>query len=143
MTAYFAYGSNMSVLQMMTRCPLADCRGNASLADHDFLINQRGFATIVPKAQSTVYGILWTLSESHIASLDEYEGIAIGHYRKQQIAVSFNGQTVAAMVYVATDSNPGIAEAAYIEGIVGAATAQGLTSDYVRRLSAWLPSPLS
>jgi gamma-glutamylcyclotransferase (GGCT)/AIG2-like uncharacterized protein YtfP len=143
MTTYFAYGSNMSVSQMARRCPSAACRGNASLADHDFLINDRGFATIVPKAQSTVYGILWTLSESHIVSLDEYEGIEVGHYRKEQIAVCFNGQTVVAMVYVATDSNPGIPEASYIECIVDAATAHGLTLDYIGRLAKWLPPPLS
>ena len=139
MTTYFAYGSNMSVAQMATRCPSAACRGNASLAGHDFLINCRGFGTIVPDAQSTVHGLLWTLTDPDIASLDEYEGIAVGHYRKEHFAVSFSGQTVLAMLYVATDPSPGIPEPAYIELIVAAATTRGFSTDYVRRLAKWLP----
>ena len=139
MTTYFAYGSNMSVSQMARRCPSAACLGNASLAGYDFLINQRGFGSIVPDARSTVHGLLWTLSDPDIASLDVYEGIAVGHYRKERLAVSFNGETVVAMVYVATDANPGIPEPAYIELIVAAAAARGFSTDYVRRLAKWLP----
>jgi gamma-glutamylcyclotransferase (GGCT)/AIG2-like uncharacterized protein YtfP len=139
MTTYFAYGSNMNVSQMARRCPSAACRGNACLAGHDFLINQRGFGTIVPDSQSTVHGLLWTLSDPDIASLDEYEGIAVGYYRKEHLAVSFAGETIVAMIYVATDSSPGIPEPAYIELIVAAATARGLSTDYVRRLAKWLP----
>jgi gamma-glutamylcyclotransferase (GGCT)/AIG2-like uncharacterized protein YtfP len=139
---YFAYGSNMSISQMARRCPSAACHGNASLPGHDFLINCRGFGTIVPDPQSTVHGLLWTLSDPDIASLDEYEGIAVGHYRKERLAVSFSGETIVAMVYIATDPNPGIPEPAYIELIVEAATACGFSADYLGRLAKWLPPSL-
>ncbi|TRZ97472.1 MAG: gamma-glutamylcyclotransferase [Rhodocyclaceae bacterium] len=141
MTDYFAYGSNMSESQMMRRCPQASLSGKATLAGHDFLINGSGFATIVPEAQTTTFGILWTLSDSDILSLDEYEGIDAGHYVKERRAVLFNGQTVMAMVYIATDSNPGVPERSYLESIVDAASAHRLPPDYVRRLAEWLSPP--
>ncbi|MGH3525030.1 MAG: gamma-glutamylcyclotransferase family protein, partial [Mycobacterium sp.] len=40
--AYFAYGSNLCVRQMAHRCPGASDPRPAMLADHDWLINQRG-----------------------------------------------------------------------------------------------------
>ena len=142
MTVYFAYGSNMSLSQMARRCPGAVCRGNASLAGYDFLINCRGFGTIIPDPQATVHGLLWTLTDPDIASLDVYEGIAVGHYRKEHLAANFGGEEVVAMIYIATDPSPGVPESAYIERIVEAATARGFPADYVRRLAKW-QSPLT
>ena len=139
MTDYFAYGSNMSVSQMMRRCPQSSLSGNATLAGHDFLINGKGHATIIARTETTVFGLLWTLTDSDIRSLDDYEGIAVGYYVKERKAVRFNGQQVMALVYVATDANPGIPELPYLQGIVEAATAHRLPADYVKKLATWRP----
>jgi hypothetical protein len=47
---YFAYGSNLCVRQMALRCPDAGDPRPAVLPDHDWLINQRGVATLEPFA---------------------------------------------------------------------------------------------
>ncbi|EUA50848.1 hypothetical protein I552_1788 [Mycobacterium xenopi 3993] len=51
--AYFAYGSNLCVRQMSRRCPDAAEPRPAMLADHEWLINQRGVATVDPFAGVT------------------------------------------------------------------------------------------
>lgn len=50
MQSYFAYGSNLNVTQMARRCPDATDPRPATLADHDWLINERGVATVEPSA---------------------------------------------------------------------------------------------
>ena len=39
---YYAYGSNMDMTQMETRCPDAEFIGLATLPQYRFLINERG-----------------------------------------------------------------------------------------------------
>ena len=46
MQPYFAYGSNLDVTQMTRRCPDASDPRPAALADHGWLINERGVATV-------------------------------------------------------------------------------------------------
>ena len=59
---YFAYGSNLCVTQMALRCPDAADPRPAVLSDHDWLINQRGVATVEPLAGNQVHGVLWQVS---------------------------------------------------------------------------------
>jgi len=53
---YFAYGSNLCVRQMALRCPDAVDPRPAVLSDHDWLINQRGVATVEPFVGTQVHG---------------------------------------------------------------------------------------
>jgi gamma-glutamylcyclotransferase (GGCT)/AIG2-like uncharacterized protein YtfP len=79
---YFAYGSNMDGGQMRRRCPDANCVGVGMIPGWKFRINTRGVATIVPDDESTVYGIVWSLSKADEQSLDRYEGVSLGLYSK-------------------------------------------------------------
>src|ERR1044072_3761747 len=72
---YFAYGSHLCVQQMARRCPDATEPRRALLADHDWLINERGVATVEPFAGSEVHGVLWRLSDRDLATLDSAEGV--------------------------------------------------------------------
>ena len=57
--SYFAYGSNLCAKQMSRRCPNATDPRPATLADHDWLINERGVATVAPFDGSQVHGVVW------------------------------------------------------------------------------------
>lgn len=93
---YFAFGSNLSSTQMRARCPGAKAVGLAYLPGYEFIINERGFANVVPannnnnhnnnNATATtaggggggggVYGVLYRLaSAGEKARLDGYEGV--------------------------------------------------------------------
>lgn len=99
---YFAFGSNLSSSQMSARCPGSAAVGLAFLPDYDFIINERGFANVVPSTTSSatttttatttattppttegddyrrggVYGVLYRLSSpAEKKRLDRYEGV--------------------------------------------------------------------
>jgi len=64
-------GRNLSVRQMALRCPDASNPRRAMLADHDWLINQRGVATVEPFDGTQVHGVVWQLSDHDLATLDQ------------------------------------------------------------------------
>ena len=133
-STYFAYGSNMDVNQMAERCPGAIQAGVAVLPRHRFLINARGVATIVPDLTERVYGLLWSLSPKHVAALDGFEGVAIGHYQRRYLSVSAHGLPRLALVYVAVNSEPGPPRPGYVEKILVAARGLGLPEEYLAKL---------
>src|SRR5258705_7498088 len=76
---YFAYGSNLCVRQMARRCPGAVDPSPAKLADHDWLINERGVATVEPFDGSEVHGVVWRLTDHDLATLDSAQGVPVRH----------------------------------------------------------------
>jgi cation transport regulator ChaC len=136
---YFAYGSNMDEGQMALRCQHAKLVGRASLADHSFLINDRGVASVAAAPNWVVHGLLWTISRTDEKALDQYEGVKRGHYRKEVLQIKQeSGCAVDALVYIASSSNPGIPRTGYMEKIKRTATEHGLPDDYIEELQSWL-----
>ena len=140
MTFYFAYGSNMDVMQMSDRCPAALTVSTAELPSHRFVINTRGVATVVSDPTSTVQGLLWKISKKDERSLSRYEGVKHGIYKKAFVRVRLsNGTTSRALIYVATDSHPGTARPGYLEKVLSGAEGCGLPKSYIDQLKDWQP----
>ena len=132
---YFAYGSNMDVRQMAFRCPDAVILGSASLPAHAFLINTRGFATVIPAPNQVVHGVLWEISPADKARLDRYEGVASGFYRKDIVRVRVkDGTETDALIYLASDARPGQPRSGYMEGVLEAAEHCHLPETYIATL---------
>ncbi|KAI1313993.1 hypothetical protein F5Y03DRAFT_1475 [Xylaria venustula] len=95
---YFAYGSNLSTTQMLQRCPQSTAIGLARLTGWTWIINERGYANIVPKKPlwelekdtksisnayhdhspdpgAVVYGLVYRLHPNDEDALDRYEGV--------------------------------------------------------------------
>jgi gamma-glutamylcyclotransferase len=97
---YFAYGSNLSTLQMLRRCPSSVPVGLGYLAGWRWIINERGYANIVRvedshgsgkgkearKEEEGVYGLLYLLPSDDEESLDRFEGVPWA-YKKYTIEV--------------------------------------------------------
>ena len=132
---YFAYGSNMNAVQMRERCASPELRGCATLRGFRFRINTRGVATIVPDAQGCVHGVLWALTPRDIGKLDRYEGVAQGYYVRTTKSVSADAGEAVAVVYVASESEPGKPRPGYLEGIVASARALHLPGNYIAELA--------
>ncbi len=135
---YFAYGSNMDLVQMRDRCPAGVTVGVAERPSYRFMINARGVATVVPDASSSVQGLLWNLTRKDERSLNRHEGVKRGIYRKVDVEVRLSdGTRTRAFIYVARDSTPGKARSGYMEKIVSGAESCGLPSTYVDQLKNW------
>lgn len=132
---YFAYGSNMVATQMHPHCPAAQDMGMARLDGWRFLINQEGYATIVPDLSAYVLGVLWSLTSACEEALDDYEDITTGLYTKAYLEI----QGVPALVYLATNALPGHPLAGYLEAIIAEAYRRGFDPAYITQ---YLDTPL-
>jgi phage replication-related protein YjqB (UPF0714/DUF867 family) len=138
MQGYFAYGSNICVTQMAQRCPDALDPRPATLADHDWLINERGVATVEPFDGALVHGVLWQISDADLATLDRAEGVPV-RYRRDRIVVHTDDGPTEAWVYVDHRIEPGAPRPGYLERIIAAAGHHGLPARWVEFLNRWDP----
>src|SRR6185295_7742918 len=114
---YFAYGSNLNVEQMAARCPDATNPRPATLADHDWLINERGVATVEPFRGSKVHGVLWQVSDRDLAKLDSAEGVPV-RYRRDRMTVHTDDGPAQAWVYIDHRVEPCAPRPGYLERVI-------------------------
>jgi len=139
MHGYFAYGSNLCVDQMAQRCPGARDPLQAVLADHDWLINERGVATVQPFAGNTVHGVLWRVDDHDLAMLDSAEGVPV-RYRRERLTVQTVTGAALAWVYIDHRVEPGQPRPGYLERVIDGAVHHGLPSRWVDFLRRWDPA---
>lgn len=136
---YFAYGSNLCVRQMAQRCPDASDPRPATLPAHDWLINQRGVATVEPFAGTRVHGVIWQLSDGDLGALDDAEGVPT-RYRRDRLVVHTAEGPTRAWVYIDHRAVPGAPRAGYLERILDGAIHHGLPQRWIEFLRRWDPA---
>ena len=98
---YFAYGSNLNVEQMKSRCP--DSVGISAAVLSGWKLVERTYADIEPAAGECVNGALYEISERDLENLDRYEGFP-GYYIRREVMVTDNaGVFRKAWVYIMTE----------------------------------------
>jgi gamma-glutamylcyclotransferase len=133
---YFAYGSNLWRQQMRDRCPACEEVGYGVLRGYRWIISQRGYANIVLSACDEVHGKVYRLTESDEQSLDHYEGVPEGKYRKEIVPVIMDGHSTPCMVYVDPVEEEGVAWPEYVVRINRGISDAALSSGYVDRYLA-------
>ena len=130
---YFGYGSNLSKEQMAIRCPESKYYASGTLSGYSWLINERGYASIKPSESDFVLGEIFTLSQQDVDYLDIYESVEEGMYLKSNLSVETSKGTIDCLVYIASDSTPGIPQEEYIERINLGIKSANLPDDYVQK----------
>ena len=130
---YFGYGSNLSKEQMAIRCPESKYYASGTLSGYSWLINTRGYATIKPSDSDFVLGEIFTLSQQDVDYLDIYESVEEGMYLKSNLSVETSKGTIDCLVYIASDSTPGIPQEEYIKRINLGIKSANLPDDYVQK----------
>jgi gamma-glutamylcyclotransferase len=130
---YFGYGSNLSKEQMAIRCPESKYYASGTLSGYSWLINTRGYASIKPSDSDFVLGEIFTLSQQDVDYLDIYESVEEGMYLKFNLSVETSKGTIDCLVYIASDSTPGIPQEEYIERINIGIKSANLPDDYVQK----------
>jgi hypothetical protein len=133
-TRYLAYGSNLCAEQMARRCPAAEAGEVVELPDWRFTVNRRGVATLLPEPGARTWALVWQLTPACEAALDRYEGVAAGIYRREMLRVPGGAP---ALVYLASETAPGLPRPGYLEGILRAAELRGLPLAYRTELAGW------
>ncbi len=130
---YFAYGSNLSKEQMAIRCPESEYLMPGELANHAWLINTRGYASVEPSKDDFVLGEIFRLSEQDIKFLDVYESVEEGMYTKETHSIQTEEGSLDCLVYIATDQCKGMPQLEYIARINAGIKSANLPNDYVRQ----------
>jgi gamma-glutamylcyclotransferase (GGCT)/AIG2-like uncharacterized protein YtfP len=85
---------------MKDRCPEHRLVGNGILKGYRWIITTRGYANIVKSVSDEVHGVVYEISESDEKSLDRYEGVQSGSYRKEMLKIEMGNESKECLVYV-------------------------------------------
>lgn len=142
MSLYAAYGSNMDAAQMLRRAPHSPLQGTGWLSGWRLTFGgedlswEGALATVVEAPGEQVYVALYDLSNADEHALDQWEGGAIGLYRKLRVRVHTLDGEALAWLYVLDGYEGGLPTARYLGQLAEAAEAAGAPDDYVAALRA-------
>ncbi|HEY5080323.1 MAG TPA: gamma-glutamylcyclotransferase family protein [Bauldia sp.] len=150
---YFAYGSNLDLLQMQLRCPEAQFVSTAKLDGYRICFPRKSFVrdcaviSVEPATGEQVWGALYELDGTDIARLDEREGYDRRRDRqlnqRNRVTVRVEGsdeRVVAAEIYVAVPTaNPGLPSPQYVGYLVASAAECGLPKSHLVKLAEHMP----
>lgn len=111
---YLAYGSNLNLKQMATRCPTAKVVGTALLKDYQLTF--RVVATVEKQVGSMVPVGIWEIDDKAEKALDRYEGYP-ELYRKEYLTVNCNGVDLECLIYIMNHHKPKLPYIHYYEAI--------------------------
>lgn len=149
---YFAYGSNLDPAQMAQRCPGHHVVGMAALHDHrmDFPRFSEtwggGVSGPVHAHGQQIWGVVFELTDDHIAELDRYEGFhgaGDQHNAYDRLVVTVDlvraddgsvPRRVRAYTYFARAANPSPPSRRYMDTLLRGARHHRLPDDYVEGL---------
>jgi hypothetical protein len=139
MGLYAAYGSNMDPAQMLQRCPSSPFAGTGWIPGWRLTFGAEEFgwegslATLVPTEDGApgVFVALYDLTEADEKTLDAWEGVDHGLYRKVRLRVHTLAGDVVAYAYALDAFEGGLPSARYLGTIADAAEAAGAPDDYL------------
>ena len=111
---YIAYGSNLNVRQMKTRCPNAKILGTAKLKGWELVFKgskSGSYLTIEKKENAIVPVVIWKVDKTDEKALDRYEGYPTFYYKKD-IKLQYKGirtgkrRTIDAFAYIMHEDRP-------------------------------------
>ncbi|HEY5552779.1 MAG TPA: gamma-glutamylcyclotransferase family protein [Opitutaceae bacterium] len=137
-TLCFAYGSNMNEAQLKKRCTKSHFLCRALLPEHRFVITSRGYSSVVPHAGGKAHGVLIALTEPDEKSLDKYEHVAEGMYRRAWLdVVTEFGYSVPALIYIDDIGGEGPPKPGYLERILEGARRHALPPHAIAEIETW------
>lgn len=140
MALYAAYGSNLDPERMARRAPHSPLQGSGWLVGWRLTFGgeEHGWdgalGTVVEDFGHQVYVALYDLTPADERALDEWEGVAIGLFRKLRVRVATLDGDAAAWIYVLDAYEGGLPSARYLGMLADAAEAGGAPGDYLTEL---------
>ena len=139
---YFGYGANLSVERFKKNQMMAVEIGTAVLKDYRLGFGLQtqfkglGYASVCESSGGQVWGRLYKIDLLSLWLLDIMEFVPFGAYKRVQLPVECDGETIIANVYVAhnhrTDLKP---SKRYLDLIIAGSKASGFPEDYIENLS--------
>ena len=148
---YFAYGSNMLVKKLKSRCSSAE-KINPSegsqhmIRKHRFSFHKKGAddsakgdAEITDDTNDMVYGVLFSINDEQMGVLNKFEGLHYGYEKKVvNVIDEKSSNEIPAFIYYATDIDPTLKPYDwYKHQTVKGARDNGLPEEYVKEIESF------
>lgn len=136
----FFYGSFISLSALEAAGLKKRAFAPASISGYELVIQPH--ANIVEGGDGVVYGILANMTHAELDNLyaKHIKSLTSATYHPEAVLVSTRGGKLApALVYICHKMEPGIADPAYIDTILKAASSYGFPKWYVERISSFKP----
>ncbi len=140
MSLYAAYAGNLDARLMTRRAPHSPLRATGWLNGWRLTFGgeQLGWdgalATLVEEPKEQVFVALYEIAPMDEESLDRWEGVGLGIYRRLRVRVDTLEGEEPAWVYVLNAYEGGLPAARYLGEIADAAESAGAPHDYVMEL---------
>ncbi|MFI1097110.1 gamma-glutamylcyclotransferase [Streptomyces sp. NPDC020917] len=140
MSLYAAYASNLDARLMTRRAPHSPLRGTGWLMGWRLTFGgelmgwEGALTTLVEDEAGQVFVGLYDIAPVDEESLDRWEGVPLGMYRRTTLRVHTLEGDLPAWLYVLNDYEGGLPSARYLGEIADAAESAGAPHDYVMEL---------
>lgn len=142
MNNYFAYGSNLNIKQMKTRCPSAEIYGKGYLKEYELIFPRKhrnwpaGVASVGNNKEKTVEGVIYQVSDEDLLKLDEAENLKAEEYFRNELIIETEQASINAWVYIANpmEEAPYLPDNSYMDRIISGAKQHSLSDAYIRSL---------
>jgi gamma-glutamylcyclotransferase (GGCT)/AIG2-like uncharacterized protein YtfP len=134
---YAAYGGNMDPALMAERCPHSPQHGTGWLEGWRLTFGgedigwEGPLATVVEDVAERVFVVLYEISHLDERSLDRWDGVTLGYFRKTRVRVETLDGDAAAWLYVLNAYEGGLPSERYLGMLADAAEKAGAPADYV------------
>lgn len=133
----FAYGPWLDEEVLGQLCPDPEFVTLARYDSRRWMVNSDGTATIVPRRDFRVLGVIWSVHEVGLAALDIHAGVPQQHDRFGSFAKTAAGQLCVSEFYATRNRLPGKGSPSYLRPILKAAQRWAFPQDYLDELSSW------
>ena len=112
--------------------------GVARYTSKSFVINDAGLATLYPRRDLKVWGVIWEISDVAQVGLDLCLGVPNECERFGSFARGVSGEMIASEYYGRRNNRTrGLASPEYLDKIVAAGQQHGLPAAYLQELRRW------
>ena len=144
---YFAYGCNMSVERMTSRCQSARVIGKGFLSGYKLTFPQPdeywggGVAGLFADDSRKIEGVVYEISPEDLAKLDEIEITEDEEYWRESVRVKTAQGLMEVWIYFAKEmvGSPFTPSKRYLDTMVAGAKEHGLSDEYVKEITDWGP----
>ncbi|KAK2921093.1 gamma-glutamylcyclotransferase a [Channa argus] len=150
---YFAFGSNLLKERLQLANPSAIFCTIGRLKDYKLNFGQwekhgennwhGGVATVEFCPGAEVWGVIWTLSNDNITSLDKQEGVALGIYSPLEVSVETDEGTMLCRTYQMNNFHASLPSPQYKQVLCLGAEQNGLPAEYLKSLKVILTNNYS
>ncbi|XP_007547772.1 gamma-glutamylcyclotransferase a [Poecilia formosa] len=143
---YFAFGSNLLRERLQLKNPSASFVSTGRLKDYKLNFGlweehvenswHGGVATIESCQGEEVWGVVWTLSNENLPTLDKQEGVSQGNYSPLEVSVETDQGVKQCRTYQMNNFHACPPSPQYKEVVCMGAAQNGLPKEYLERLQA-------